>query len=186
MSTVMLNINLMTLSPWLTISTLNNRMLVINVLKVKRIQLLDENASNPDDDWELDWDSYQGYPPEIYRALANWALGDIEIASESYSQEFNKAIKDIIETEKLDADSIENKIINTMVHYCDGSLQSIHVQEECLWSIVSNLGYDEPHVFNLSNADMELERFIPANAICMIDMPLYQVMDTAKLELRKQ
>src|SRR6185369_6867199 len=70
LSKAMLNTN--PESPWVVVSTLNNRMLVINGLTVKRIQLLDDNADQIDDDWELGWDSYQGYSPEIYRAVVGW------------------------------------------------------------------------------------------------------------------
>jgi hypothetical protein len=49
-------------------------MLLINVPNVQRLYMLDDNADQVSDDWELGWDSYQGHSPEVYRALADWAI----------------------------------------------------------------------------------------------------------------
>lgn len=163
-------------SPWIVVSTLNNRMLVINVLAVKRIQLLDDNADQITDDWQLGWDSYQGYSPEIYRALADWFAGE----PVGYSDAFKKAVRGIIEEHKLDEELVWERVIKTVVHYRDGSMQSIRVEESNLWSVVSGIDLDQPNVFDLSNRDEGLDRYIPAPSIHMIDMPLYQVVDAAK------
>jgi hypothetical protein len=151
-------------------------MLVINGLTVKRIQLLDDNADQIAGDWQLGWDSYQGYSPDIYRALADWFAGE----PMGYSDAFMKTVQDIIEEHKLNDELVWERVVKTVIHYCDGSTQSIWVEENNLWSVVSETGQGQAQVFDLSNREEGVDRYIPAASIHMIDMPLYQVVDAAK------
>lgn len=170
--------NIETESQWIQIATLNNRMLVINGLAAKCIQILDDNADQVTDDWDLGWDSYQGYSPEVYRALAEWYSD----SDEEYSEAFTKTIEDIIEEEELTEELIWERIIKTIVHFRDGSTQSLWVEEVNLWQIVSGLEWDQMHIFDLSNNCQGLDRYISSASVHMIDMPLYQVVDAAKAE----
>jgi transcriptional regulator with XRE-family HTH domain len=63
--------------PWVTVRSLNNRFLLLNVLAVPRLVLLDEAADQPDDDWELPWDGPAGLPQEMYPALVECGMRSV-------------------------------------------------------------------------------------------------------------
>lgn len=162
--------------PWLCITTLNNRSLLLNISTPKSIYLLDDNADQLHDDWELTWDAYNGYPLEVYRALADWFVDRPTDCSES----FISTVEGIINEEQLDEDKIETLIINTLIHYKDGTIHSLQPDEEKLWDAMTSIEYEQPQHFDLSSGHNGLNVYIPTTHISMVDMPLYQVINAAK------
>jgi transcriptional regulator with XRE-family HTH domain len=170
--------------PWLAVSTLNNRMLLINVPEVHQIHTLDDNADEVADDWELGWDSYQGHSLEVYRALVDWALGipDDE-ENREYSKTFKEGLRELIKEEELTEDLICERIINTHIHFTNGQLRhSTPAENNLLSALIQTECSTGDIVFDLSDPDIGLTSYIPAKVIRMLDMPLYQIMDAAKQE----
>ena len=167
--------------PWLSVTTLNNRALLVNGLAVKHIYLLDDNADEVGGDWELGWDSYNGYPLEVYRVLADW----FDFPPEECSEAFKATIEDVISEHALDVDKVRELIIETKVHYRDGTTRGMRVDDEKLWEAVSGIDYEPPLCFDLSDPDSGRDAYVPSASVYMIDMPLYQVIDAEKEELEQ-
>lgn len=169
--------------PWLAVSTLNNRMLLINVPEVHRIHMLDDNADEVADDWELGWDSYQGHSLEIYRALANWAMAIPDDEEEASSETFKEGLEEFIKEEGLTENLIYEQIIETHLHSTNGQVRRCTPDQGRLLNAMMQIEYPAGNsVFDLSEPDVGLTSYVPAKAIRMLDMPLYQVMDAAKRE----
>ena len=82
------------------------------------IHFLPDSADKIDNDWELNWDSYQGYPADIYPALVDYLIyGNLD--TKNYSTNFIQIIKDIIsENKNLSFEDIEYTHIYTLnKHY---------------------------------------------------------------------
>jgi transcriptional regulator with XRE-family HTH domain len=167
--------------PWLAVSTLNNRMLLINVPKVHRIHMLDDNADEVANDWELGWDSYQGHSLEVYRALANWAMAISDDEDEGSSKTFKEGLDELIKEEGLTEDLVYERVIDTHLHFTNGQLRRSTPDREKLFGALIQVECSAgDFVFDLSEPEVGLTSYVPAKAICMLDMPLYQVMDAAK------
>lgn len=168
---------------WLTITTLNNRLLLINTQLIKKIQILDDNADEIIDDWELDWDSYQGYPIEVYRALEEIQYDLTDLSDlEKYSIKFKKIIESIMAEEAFTDEIIQEKIIDTHIYFKDSS-QSFRVDESLLESIyfeTSISNGEAPIILDLSDRDIGLDRYIPSSSIAMLDTPLHKIIDEMK------
>lgn len=171
--------NLKADQPWLVISTLNNRMLLINVPAVQRLYTLDDNADEVPGDWQLGWDSYSGHSLEVYRALAERWVGIEEGES---SETFMRGLDKLIEEAGLTDDAIFERVIETVVYLGDGSEQRCTPDESKLWNAVYEAEHPDSRVFDLSDPDQGLTAYYPAAGVRMIDMPLYQVIDGAKRE----
>lgn len=164
-------------SPWLVISTLNDRMLILNALTVKQVSLLDDAADQPDDDWELGWDGYSGLEPETYRALGEWALED----ESELSDKFKEGLEKIIEEHKLTPDLVQERILSVAVRYTDGSEQRFMVEPDRLYGAVCDVeAFPESCVFDLTEYGEGRNVFVPGAALALLDMPLHQVVDAAK------
>lgn len=168
-------------TPWVVATTLNNRALVINMAMVPQLSMLDDNADEVADDWELGWDSYQGFSPEIYRGIEDHFLGfDDEDVSEAFSQ----TIEEVIQEEGLDEDKVFEFLSATRVHYNDGTLRELRVNDETSWSTFSAIEYDDKSLtFNLSDRDAGLEVFVSRSQVALVNMPLHRMSDAAKREL---
>ncbi len=168
-------------APWIVATTLNNRALLINVESVRQISILDDNADEVADDWELGWDSYQGHSPEVYRALEDHFLG---FGDDDSSEAFKGAIEDLIEQEELDQDKCFKLILTTRVHYDDGTLRELHVDDEASWSAFCEIEQENDTLtLDLSDRESGLDVFIARSQVALVDMPLHRMSDAAKSEL---
>ncbi len=172
-----------TSEPWMAVSTLNNRILLINVPQVERIYMLDDNADKVVDDWELGWDSYQGHSLEVYRALAEWAMGLSEEDEEVSSETFREALALLIEEEGLTADLIIERVVDTHIHFTSGQVRRCSPNEQLLLEALNEVETPSGQlVFDLSELDIGLTTYIPLNAVRLINMPLYQLADAMETE----
>lgn len=168
---------------WLIVPTLNNRLLVLNPRAVKRVSLLDDDADELDGDWSLGWDASQGHPLEIYRALADWFV----MPPEDMSEAFRATVEDVLREEGLDAHSVEERVCQTVVHYTDGTVQHLRAGAPALWAtVMACRGGGDDVVFDLSNRDQALDVYVPATAVRMLDVPLYQVIDGARAQQEEE
>lgn len=175
-------------SDWLAISTLNNRMLLFTISSMKRIWLLDDAADQPsDDDWDIPWDGYQGYSPEIYRALEEWLCqGDAKEYEQEYSETLREMVENIVEENKLDDGSVQKLVIDTHIHFADGTSTSYDVEEEDLYDVASlvELGASSA-VLRMNGAGGGGESYFPVAALRLIDMPLLKYTAGWKLAMRE-
>lgn len=168
-------------TPWVVLTTLNNRALIINVATVPQLSILDDNADQVADDWELGWDSYQGFSPEIYRGIEEHFLG---FNDEEASEAFKKTIADVIDMADLDEHKVFQLLRATRVHYINGTLKELWVDDDASWSIFSTIeSEDDSLTFNLSDRDSGLDVFVGRRQVSMLDMPLQRMSDAAKREL---
>lgn len=168
-------------APWIVATTLNNRALLINVAAVQQISILDDNADEVADDWELGWDSYQGLSPEIYRGLEEYFLG---FEGDEVSEAFKKTVEDLIEAEELDDDKCFKLVSATRVHYNDGTMRELRVHDDASWSAFSATEQeDDSLMLDLSDRDSGLDVFIARSRVALVDMPLHRMIDAAKNEL---
>ena len=167
-------------NPQILVSTLNNRMLLLNANAVQRVYLLNDDADQIDTDWELTWDAYQGHSPEIYRALVERLEGVDD--SDEWSDSFMAALDELIKEESLTDELILERIVQTKVYLNDASIQHLTPSDENLLAIIHNIEMDSITVFDLSNPDRGLDIYLPTTAVRMIDMPLYKVVEACQLE----
>lgn len=175
---IMLNMaNPDTDNAWVTVETLNNRWLAFDLRAIKRLSLLDDNADQPDGDWALGWDSYQGHPMEVYRALADWFFQE---EAPDCSDSFRQNIEDIIAQDGLTQEDIARYVLDTIVHFKDGSSQQLTTDDDALGMLVALLPMAAPPVFDLSARQDGLHIFVPADTVRLIDIPLHRILDENK------
>lgn len=156
------------LSHFMGVDTLNGRSLYINKNNIDYIRFLSDSADQIDGDWELGWDGYQGYPADIYPALADYLLnGDLD--TESYSSNFIQVIETIVaENENLSFENIGHSHIYTLnkqYHHgiYDNELLSLMILEDL----------DESEWFNLGDKEHGFDMFILSDKVVLIDVPTY-------------
>ena len=166
--------------PFVSIHTLNNRALWVNLKNIKSISILNTDTDEPNNDWELPWDGYYGESIEIYRALEDSLYGELD----DYSESFQETLTEVIEKHNLDKDRIMDKVCNTHIYSMNGSQESINVDAEYLWDIEWHINGEfkfESHFLNLSSS--EISRFRNMSQIAMISAPLHWIMDEALKDL---
>lgn len=164
---------------WIIVSTLNNRLLVFAVQAMKRVWLLDNNADQPHDDWDLTWDGYQGLSPEIYRALEERFFGLDEQYKADYSVALRNILNEIVKENGFnDEAKIAERILDTHIHFRDGTLIHYWIETQDIMSIILDADSGTSRVFRIN--DGEFKSYYPANAIRMIDLPLLQYQEAEK------
>lgn len=176
--------------PWLVVRTLNNRALVMNLNKIRRLSLLDEAQDEPEGDWEPEWDSSEGCPQEVYVALGQYYNDVILGGQDSFSdpdasEAFNTLINELVEAKKLDQDSLEACLINTNVHFIDGSKETWEIEGEISWTLYAEAELQSEMVtmLDLSAAMGGFEIYVSRDQVALVDMPLQPMLDAAKEEL---
>ena len=160
---------------WLVVETLNNRILVFKPISVSRLWLLDEAADPPGDDWEVPWDGYSGKAGEFYKALEEYywvELGAFE--EKEVSPIVREDIEAFTDSHDLDIDDVGRLVVETQIYNVDGTELSYNVDESRLVELVDSIELEDSIVIlDLSNHNCEM--YIPADAVCLIDMPKRRV-----------
>lgn len=169
--------------PFISVHTLNNRVLWLNLKKIAGISLLDDGAMGmQDDEWVLTWDNDRGYPGEVYNALEDSLYEDLDGISES----FKEIAVHLIKEHNFNEDDIREKVCNTDVYYSDGKVENISVNEEYLWDIEWYIsgGYDFNNAFlNLSSSD--IDRFKNIDNIDFISAPQHLIRKEALIDMKE-
>lgn len=170
-------------SDWLCVETLNNRMLAINPIKLERLWLLDEACDGPEEDWEIEWDSVEGWPLELYKALDEYFSGsDLK---ESCSDTFIATVEDIIKEYNLDEEKVFKMIHYTSVYMADGRVTTYWAEDDQLWDLVTDIENDDvPMMIKLHHPD-QFDSYYPSKKVALVDMPLLEVMEAARRELEE-
>lgn len=172
-----------TSQPFISVHTLNNRVLWLNLKKISGISLLDDAAIGmQDDDWTLTWDNDRGYPGEVYNALDDCLYEDLNGISEPFREIAVRLIKE----NNFSENDIREKVCNADIYYSDGKVENISVNEEYLWDIEWHVsgGYDFNNTFlNLSSSD--IDRFKNIDNIDFISAPQHLIRKEALMDLKE-
>lgn len=168
--------------PFISIHTLNNRVLWLNLKKIAGISLLDDGADIQDDDWTLTWDNDQGYPGEVYNALDDSLYEN----SDDIAEPFRDIAERLIKENNFSEGDILEKVCNTDVYYSDGKVENISVDQKYLWDIEWHIigGYAFNYAFlNLSSSDMD--RFKNMDHIDFISAPQHLIRKEALIDMKE-
>lgn len=164
---------------WVTLSTLNNRVLLINLNNVIRLWLLDDDADQPDDDWKLDGDEYTGLPFEIYRGMDDFARDNDEWFDDT-SEKFKKSVQFNIDELNFDKDQLIEKLHNTIFHIRGEVSISFWVKPSDLQFLFMHAHRELSKLICLNDYGNGFENYFNTNNLSMIDMPLIDLIDFSK------
>lgn len=175
--------NIETDEQWLWITTLNNRVLAINPTKTKRIWLLDDAYDAPGNDWHFDIkDDIEGNPLELYRGLSTYFSGT-ERDMEEFSEDFKKVLESFIKNNDFDEDSAFKYLHYTTIYMTDGYSTSYWANPEQLHELTFDIGLEAvPKIINIDAIHSDFESYYPSSNICVVAMPLIDIIDAAKEE----
>lgn len=167
---------------WLVASTLNNRLLIINMLNISKLWFVNDDADAPADDWDLSPEEYNGYPLEVYRGLYDYFYDDNW--AENTSKGFRETIEEIISENQYGPDEVAIKLHYTTVYQTNAAPFSFYADASHLNSIFDAAEDGAPsEVIHIDAVDREFECFFASKNISLIDMPLLELMEEAKSAL---
>ncbi|WP_085598398.1 MULTISPECIES: helix-turn-helix transcriptional regulator [unclassified Pseudomonas] len=167
-------------SGWLLLSTLNNKILIVNPDLMQRIRFLDDAADQPDDgDWVLSLDSYQGWGAEIYRGIGEYFWDEEEFESKN-SLAMKKIIGDLVEEHELDEKAAYELLEHTKVYLNNGSLISFKADRSDAYQLAIEADCATPSTIRLENAySGELNYFAPMH-VALVEAPLTEYLEAAR------
>lgn len=164
---------------------MNNKLLYLNLEKIKSIVLLDE-ACDPPEYYNWDYSVGEGeIPLVVYEVLEDYDPDNLESDEKSateYSPKLQKSLNQLIEEKKCTEDQIFKMTSGIKIRYADGSAFENLIEldyESDLIDAVSDL-YMMPDVANVdkyvSFTDWNgAETFINTDEVAVIEMPLVGV-----------
>lgn len=159
---------------WLVVSTLNNRKLVINPDLIRRIRLIDDAADCPEDDtWQLGWDAEEGLAPELYRALGEYFLDELEFDTNN-SPAAQQIIYTLVDKHQLNGPKAMHLLGYTHVRLENGSTSTVHAENADLYNLVLDAYAGMPLGISLSTRDTEEQNHFPPRQVALVDIPLLQ------------
>ena len=98
--------------PWVSVWTLNNRVLYVNTNNVSRVLLVDDDC-DPQEDWEHEDQALgfeQGIASEIFRALESWleTEDDLETWETDASDNYKATVLDFVKKSELDPGRLQS------------------------------------------------------------------------------
>ncbi len=155
-------------SPFMSVDTLNGRTLYFNKNNISYLHFLPDSADQIENDWELGWDGYQGYPADIYPALADYLLNG-ELNPDDYSDDFIKLVENIASEHKnLEFKDIEYSHVYTLNKH---SHHYIDINE---LSDITNLElFEKPEWVNIGDSSHGFDMFVLSDKIILLDVPLH-------------
>ena len=167
--------------PWVSVWTLNNRVLYVNTNNVSRVLLVDDDC-DPQEDWEHKDQALgfeQGIASEIFRALESLleTEDDLEAWETDASDNYKATVLDFVEKSELDRDNIETLLFHTHVYLSNGDRLSYWADDTDLYNLDFSVGLgDVEKLVEVSTAEGE-EHYYPAQKTAMVDVPQVQLVD---------
>ena len=169
---------------WITVWTLNNRVLFVNTDNICRVLLLDDDCDESED-WDNE-DQELGFsvpePPELYRGLDAWldsAHAPAGWESET-SERFRSVVLGFIEENNLNYDSVQALLYFTRIYYANGHRLSCWADEKYQYDLYESAEYESVGKYVELHTLNGEEYFIPAEKLAMIDVPQLQLIDEIK------
>jgi hypothetical protein len=162
-------------SEWITVSTLNNRLLLFRPTAIDAICLLDEGADDPPDDWHIEKEDFEPIPHDIYAGLEDF-FEDKERFDAS-SPEFRRIVEAYIKTNNLDSETYLDQFVKSRLYFTNSTVQSLPLVESCLAAFIDSINLGEaPLIFRTETYD-ENEVFYPTHHLTGIDAPRSRIED---------
>ncbi len=123
---------------WLSLQTLNNKMVICRPSQLQALTFLDEAEDEIEDDWEVGPDDIEGWPQEIYECLEHlmWeGLGDPD-DEEEFSDKLIAGTKQLISEYQLDDQRIMEMCVKTRVTYTNGTVRWLHASPRRLANVL--------------------------------------------------
>lgn len=163
------------LGSFLSVETLNNRSLYINKERIHHVYLLDDNADYIKGDWALDWDSYQGFPSDIYPAILEYAING-SLSTQEYSDNFIEMIEAIVNKFDIDDDKAFDYIERSYIWTVNRTFK-----HTISFDGLADLGLLEgdmlgPYI-NLGDYDRGFSLHLPLKDIVLVDVPSHQIKE---------
>lgn len=166
-----------TIHPWISIETLNNRLLFINVMHTDSIELVHqqkEDQQSAPNDWDI-----QGYSLELYRALMH---KDQDLfgymASDQYSDGFREKVESICHYHEIYIGAqLPDLLYNTHIIQVQNSITN-PIAPHFIAEIYQNIRDQKmPIMLNISKSIESNQHFIQSAKIALIDTPLALLID---------
>lgn len=160
-------------SKWIYAETLNNKELLINKQNIKKISLVDDACDPVPDDWDLQWDAYDGDCDVAYDCLYDYLCGD----TENIPERLLKGIENIIEKEKLSDYDIEKSVCLLGVIDADGQEEYMHPNS---WNEIKEMyvWFEELENQNISSIMIDANEgnfFYNQKEVAVIEAPINQL-----------
>lgn len=160
-------------SKWIYAETLNNKKLLINKHNIKKISLVDDACDPVHDDWDLQWDAYNGDSDVAYDCLYEYLRGD----TNNIPEKVLHGIEKMMEKEKLSDYDIEKSVCLLKVIDADGQEEYMdpidwdYIHEIYMW-------YEELEDENVSSIGIDTEEgnfFYNSNEVAVVEAPITQL-----------
>lgn len=156
------------------IETINNRLLAIRKRSLKSLRTLDD-ASDGTEDWEIDWDDYQGLGcEEIYNLLHEYfILNDYypEEYIENTSQKAREIVRNFVEKYNLNDENYRELIYESIIHHSDGKKTKMIINEESIYDLTLQFQSDLSFL-SIEDYNGDITYF-NTEKIEMIEIPLF-------------
>lgn len=163
--------NMSSRDQWLTVETLNNRILLFRPTMVSRMWTLDDDADQPMGDWNPPWDGYSGNPSEFYKGLEEYYWSSIGCEGEyTVAKNVQAAVESFTDIHDLDLEQVAELVLETQIYNLEGRTFSHIVDGSRLSELMFSADIGESvMILNLSNDNFDF--YIPSDNVALIDMP---------------
>jgi hypothetical protein len=155
--------------PWVTVTTLANRLLLVNLSNVNRIWFLDDGADPPEGDWET---VREAHDLEFFEALRARICGLPLSRSERRRTEVEAFVANY-----HGGEPIEDVVLLTKLYMRDGH----RIAWVSHWQGILGLAAGKqnralPAMIGLADPDYEWSSFVPADRVVLIDIPITELL----------
>ncbi|WP_026878946.1 helix-turn-helix transcriptional regulator [Ignatzschineria larvae DSM 13226] len=166
-----------TIHPWISIETLNNRLLFINVMHTDSVELIHqqkEDQQSASNDWDI-----QGYSLELYRALMHKDQDPFGyMASDQYSDGFREKVESICHYHEIYIGAqLPDLLYNTHIIQVQNNITN-PIAPHFIAEIYQNIRDQQmPIMLNISKSIESNQHFIQSTKIALINTPLALLID---------
>ncbi|WP_294353677.1 hypothetical protein [uncultured Sphingomonas sp.] len=158
------------------IETLNNRLLIVDLLQMPMISLLDDGDYWPKGDHPCDgpFNDYAGLPIETYRLMSLWAEGDPEFEV-SNTLSARAEVASIIDTAGFTdrQEELVKYLRHTTIHFRNGTSISYEANRTNLIALLELEDDDKINFVEISCVE-GAERYYPLEQISLIEVSLLE------------
>ena len=164
--------------PWVTVTTLANRLLLVNLSNVNRIWFLDDGADAPEGDWET---VREAHDLEFFEALCARVCGLPPSRSERRRSEVEAFVANY-QADDHGGEPLDDFVLLTKLYMCDGHRIAWVSHWQGTFGLASAAQHNRalPAMIGLADQDYEWSSFVPADRVVLIDIPSTELLRAAK------
>jgi hypothetical protein len=162
--------------PWLTVTTLANRLLLINLPNVNRIWFLKDGAGAPEGDWKAVGETHG---LEFFQALRAHLIDSQETASPSRRRRSEaEAFVANYRADEHGGDTVEDFLFAAKLYLCDGHRITWVSHWQGVFGLVAVAQHARalPAMVPLADQDQNWSSFVPAKRLVLIDIPITELL----------